>query len=73
MKYPQIDLNIKEKQETEVPSDYAPPPKHDDIKNLNNLQTNTLAIGQTLKIPSKTGTNEQIENYSTYVVKTNKK
>ena len=33
-----------------------------DIKNLNNLKTNTLQIGQVLKIPGST-------NYNTYVVK----
>lgn len=33
-----------------------------DIKNLNNLKTNTLQIGQVLKIPGST-------NYNTYIVK----
>ena len=40
-----------------------------DIKNLNNLTSNTLSIGQTLKIPSLTGSNIEKENYSTYTIK----
>lgn len=38
----------------------------DTIKNLNNLTSNTLTIGQTLKIPSKT--EEDTTNYTTYKV-----
>ena len=40
-----------------------------EIKDLNNLTTNTLSIGQVLKIPNIKGTNQQQENYSTYIVK----
>ncbi len=40
-----------------------------EIKSINNLTSNTLAINQVLKIPSLTGNNNQIENYSTYTVK----
>ena len=40
-----------------------------ELKDLNNLTSNNLSIGQILKIPSTTGSNEQIENYSTYIVK----
>ena len=40
-----------------------------EIKDLNNLTSNTLAIGQTLKIPSITGSQTEEENYSTYTVK----
>lgn len=40
-----------------------------DIKNLNNLTSNTLSIGQELKIPNIEGNNQQEENYSTYTVK----
>ena len=40
-----------------------------EIKDLNNLTTNTLSVGQTLKIPNIKGTNQQQENYSTYIVK----
>ncbi|MBR3661305.1 MAG: LysM peptidoglycan-binding domain-containing protein [Bacilli bacterium] len=38
------------------------------IKDLNNLTTNNLSIGQVLKIPSTTGSNQEEENYSTYTV-----
>ena len=41
----------------------------DAIKNLNNLSSNNLSIGQNLKIPSLSGTNEEEENYSNYTVK----
>ena len=40
-----------------------------DIKNLNNLTSNNLSIGQTLKIPSLTGNNTEEDIYSTYIVK----
>ena len=39
------------------------------IKDLNNLTSNNLSIGQVLKIPNQFGTNDKIENYSTYTVK----
>ena len=39
------------------------------IKDFNNLTSNTLTIGQVLKIPNNEGTNQQEENYSTYTVK----
>ena len=40
----------------------------DAIKDLNNLTSNNLSIGQVLKIPSTTGSNQEEENYSTYTV-----
>ena len=40
-----------------------------EIKDLNNLTSNTLSIGQILKIPNLEGANQQEENYSTYIVK----
>ena len=39
-----------------------------DIIDLNNLTSNTLSIGQVLKIPTSEGTEELINNYSTYTV-----
>lgn len=39
------------------------------IKDINNLTSNTLSIGQVLKIPNIEGNNQQQENYSTYTVK----
>ena len=41
------------------------------IKNLNNLSSNNLSIGQILKIPSSNGNNEIQENYFSYTVKPN--
>ncbi len=40
-----------------------------DIKNINNLISNNLSIGQVLKIPNLEGSNQQEENYSNYIVK----
>ena len=40
-----------------------------DIKNINNLISNNLSIGQVLKIPNLEGSNQQEENYSNYTVK----
>jgi len=41
----------------------------DDIKKINNLSNTNLSIGQVLKIPSKTGSNTETDNYITYIVK----
>lgn len=39
------------------------------IKDINNLTSNTLSIGQTLKIPSNNNNNNTNNNYITYTVK----
>ena len=39
------------------------------IKNLNNLTSNLLSIGQVLKIPNSKGLENQEENFITYIVK----
>ena len=40
-----------------------------EIKDLNNLTSNLLSIGQVLKIPNSEGNQKQEENYITYIVK----
>ena len=40
-----------------------------EIKSLNNLTSNILSIGQNLKIPTINGQNDEITNYTTYIVK----
>lgn len=40
-----------------------------DLKNINNLISNNLSIGQILKIPNLEGSNQQEDNYSNYTVK----
>ena len=41
----------------------------DELKNANNLTTNTLNIGQRLKIPGMAGTDGELKNYINYTVK----
>lgn len=41
----------------------------DELKNANNLTTNTLSIGQRLKIPVKSSTDTDQKNYINYTVK----